>query len=336
MKAAVLHGTYDIRIEDVTDPVVEPDGIIIKVKMCGICGTDLHVYKLGGMNGVILGHEFSGVVAEIGNRVTDISVGDRITASCFQTCGHCPQCKENKFDLCPNIVSLGYQIPGAMAAYVSIPLAKLGQNVFKIPGELTDEDGATIEPLAISTYAIDKAQPKENDKVVVMGLGVIGLNMIQILKAKQISSVLAAGRRPSRLAAAKASGADLVVDATRTDALASVMEATAGIGADMVIECAGSQDAFTAATEMVRVGGKIMLVALHEQPIVWNTFRCINKNIALIGCTGANFSGAVKLLQEGKVRTKSFVTHSFPLNNVNEAFQAQIKDQQAIKIMIKL
>jgi L-iditol 2-dehydrogenase len=176
MKAAVLHGAKDIRTETVADPVVEPDGIIIKVRVCGICGSDLHVYKREGQEGTIFGHEFSGDVAEVGANVTGITVGERVTAVGFRACGKCFWCRQGKPYRCSDMALLGYQMPGAMAEYVHIPNAKLGRNVFRLPDELSYEDGASVEPLSISFFSIKRAQPREKDNAVVIGLGVIGLN----------------------------------------------------------------------------------------------------------------------------------------------------------------
>lgn len=334
MKAAVLKGPLDIRMETVADPVVEPDGIIIKVKTCGICGSDLHVYKQEGKEGTLFGHEFSGDVAEVGSQVKDLTVGERVTAVGFRPCGRCFWCRQGKSFRCSEMALVGYQLPGAMAEYVSIPSAKAGQNVFKLSDELTYQDGATVEPLSIALYSVKRAQPQEKDTVVVLGAGIIGLNTIQVLKAMGVKRVLVSGRRTSRLEAAKTCGADLVVDAAREDVLQTVMEATSGMGADLVLECAGSQETFNQAVAMARGGGKVMLVGVYEKPLTWDPLPVISKNLTLVGCLGGNFPGAIELLRSGKVNTRSLVTHSFPLDQAQEAFKTQIQDRAAIKVMI--
>jgi threonine dehydrogenase-like Zn-dependent dehydrogenase len=230
---------------------------------------------------------------------------------------------------------LGYQLPGAMAEYVFIPNAKLGRNVFRLPDELTYEDGASVEPLSISFFSVKRAQPREKDTVAVIGLGVIGLNVVQILKAMGVSRILASGRRASRLDAAKACGADLVVDSSKDDALKAIMEATSGLGADIVVECAGSQDTFNQSVAMAVGGGKIMLVGIYEQPLVWDPMAAISKNLTLVGCLGGNFPGSIELLQSGKVNTRRFITHTYPLEQADEAFRVQLGDRGAIKVMLK-
>jgi 2-desacetyl-2-hydroxyethyl bacteriochlorophyllide A dehydrogenase len=334
MKAAVLRGPRDIRTETVREPRVEPDGIVIKVKACGICGSDLHVYKAEGNEGTIFGHEFSGDVAEVGPNITNISVGERVTAVGFRPCGKCFWCQQNKPHRCSDMALLGYQMPGAMAEYVSVPIAMLGRSVFKLPEELTYEDGATVEPLSISLFSVRRGRPQENDTVAVLGAGIIGLGAIQVLKSMGVSKILVSGRRSSRLKAAKQCGADRVVDAAMEDASEAFMEATSRMGPDLVVECAGSPDTFNQAVEMVRGGGKIMLVGVYEHPLTWDPMAVIKNNITLMGCLGGNFPGVIELIQTGRVSTRPFVTHRFSLDRADEAFKAQVNDPDAIKVMI--
>ena len=334
MKAAVLHGPCEIRTENVANPVLEDHGIIIKVEACGICGSDLHVYKQDGKEGTIFGHEFSGIVAEVGANVTGIKPGERVTAVGFRPCGKCFWCKQGKSYRCSDMALLGYQFPGAMAEYVAIPFASPGRNVFRLPEELTFEDGASVEPLSISFFSVKRAQPGEKDTAVVLGAGVIGLNAIQVLKAMGVPRVLATGRRLSRLEAAKACGADVVVDAFKDDVLRAIMEATSGMGVDIVVECAGTQETFDQSIEMTRGGGKVILVGVYEQPLTWDPLKAMAKNLTLIGCLGGNFPASIELLRNGKVNSRPFITHRFPLDRAAEAFQVQLRGQDAIKVMI--
>jgi 2-desacetyl-2-hydroxyethyl bacteriochlorophyllide A dehydrogenase len=335
MKAAVLHGAMDIRTELVPDPLLEPHGVIIKVKACGICGSDLHVYKNDGHDGTVFGHEFSGEVVEVGSQVTGILPGMRVTAVGFKPCGKCFWCAQGKGHRCSDMALLGYQFPGAMAEYVHVPFAVLGRSVFPLPEELTYEDAASVEPLSISFFAVRKAQPKENESMAVIGLGVIGLNVVQVLKSMGVSPILAGGRRPSRLDAAKALGADIVIDAAKEDTVKALMEATGSMGVNTVFECVGLQTTFDQSVALARGGGKIMLVGVYEEPLTWNPQSVIAKNLSLVGCLGGNFPASIELLRSGKVSAKSLVTHSFPLEQAAEAFKAQLQDPGAIKVMIK-
>jgi threonine dehydrogenase-like Zn-dependent dehydrogenase len=335
MKAAVLRGARDIRTETVPDPVLDPDGIIIKVKTCGICGSDLHVYKRAGREGTIFGHEFSGDIAEVGGHVKEIRAGERVTAVGFRGCGKCRWCLQGKTHRCSDMALLGYQLPGAMAEYVHIPNAVLGRNVFRLPDELTYEDAASVEPLSISYFSVRRAQPMEKDTVLVLGLGVIGLNAVQVLRSMGVSRIIASGHRQSRLAAARRCGAEPVVDATKEDVLEVVKEATSGLGTDIIVECAGQQETFNQAVAAAVGGGKIMLVGVYEEPFSWDPMPVISKNLNLIGCLGGNFPSAIELIKNAKVNVGRFITHTFPLESAGEAFRVQLEDQSAIKVMIR-
>ncbi len=335
MKAAVMHGARDLRTVTVPDPVLESHGVIIKVNSCGVCGSDLHVYKRNGQEGTIFGHEFSGDVVEVGAQVKGITPGMRVTAVGFKPCGKCFWCAQGKWHRCSDMALMGYQFPGAMAEYVHVPFAALGRNVFPLPDELTYEDAASVEPLSISYFSVNRAQPKENESVAVIGLGVIGLYAIQLLKSMGVSKIVASGRRPSRLEAARICGADIIIDALKDDAVKAAMDATAKMGVNTVVECAGTQVTFDQSVAMARGGGKIMLVGIYEEALTWDPLTVIAKNLSLIGCLGGNFPASIELLKSGKVNAKPLITHRFPLDQAAEAFKAQLQDPSAIKVMIK-
>ena len=335
MKAAVLHGAKDIRTETVPDPVCAPHGVIIKVKACGVCGSDLHWYKVDGHEGTIFGHEFSGDIVEVGKDVSGLATGARCTAVGFSPCGECFWCQQGKAHRCSNMDLLGYQFPGAMAEYVHVPFAASGRTIFPLPEELTYEDAASVEPLSISYFSVNRGNPKEKEIIAVIGLGVIGLYAIQVLKAMGVEKVLAAGRRPARLKAAGLCGADLVIDAANEDSLQAVMAATGQLGVNTVVECAGTQTTFDQAVAMARGGGKILLVGVYEEPLKWDPLPVIGKNLSLIGCLGGNFPASIELLKSGKVQTKDMITHRFSLDSAAEAFRTQSSDPAAVKVMIK-
>lgn len=335
MKAAVLRGARDIRIEDWPRPMVEPDGILVKVKACGVCGSDLHPYKLGEQDGVIFGHEFSGDVAEVGANVADIREGDRITGVGYRPCGQCYWCQQGRFHRCSALALLGYELPGALAEYVLIPRAQLGRTVFRLPPALTYEEAATVEPLSVAVYAVNRAQPQGEATAVVIGAGMIGLCAVQVLKALGVSRVIVSGRRAKRLKAAAESGADLIIDAAAEDAVLLVQQATSGMCADIVLECAGSPTTFRQAIDMVRGRGIVLLVGLYEESVRWDPATAINKNVTLVGCLGGNFPRAIELLEACEVDTKTLVTHEFPLEKASEAFETQLNDQHTVKVLVK-
>ncbi len=335
MKAAVMHGIKEIRTETVPDPVLEPHGVIIKVRACGICGSDLHVYKRDEQ-GTIFGHEFSGDVVAVGAQVKGITPGMRVTAVGFRPCGKCFWCSQGKGHRCSDMALLGYQFPGAMAEYVHVPFAVPGRTVFPLPEELSYEEAASVEPLSISYFSVSRAQPKPEESVAVLGLGVIGLYAVQVLKSLGVAKIVASGRREARLRAAALCGADVTIDAATQDATAAVMAATAKMGVNTVVECAGMQATFDQAVAMARGGGKIMLVGVYEQPLTWDPLPAISKNLSLIGCLGGNFPGAIELLRSRKASAQPLITHRFTLDQAAEAFRTQLQDPGAIKVMFTM
>ena len=223
-----------------------------------------------------------------------------------------------------------------MAEYVHIPYAAVGRTVFPLPEALSYEDAASVEPLSISYFSVNRAQPKEDETIAVLGLGVIGLYAVQVLKAKGVSKIVTSGRRDARLEAAKICGADIVIDAAREDVVDAAMKATQKMGVNTVIECAGVQATFDQSIEMARGGGKIMLVGVYEQPLTWDPMQVIAKNLSLIGCLGGNFPASIELLNSGEVNAKPMITHRFSLDQAADAFRAQLSDPGAIKVMFTM
>lgn len=348
MKAAIYYGPGDIRIENVSDPKLEADGIVIQVKASGVCGSDIHPYRVSGLiePGLIMGHEFSGDVIEVGANVADIKKGDRVTAASVQPCGQCHWCQKQQTHRCSNMKVLGVHIPGAFAEYISIPLALLNQTVFLLPDEISYEDGAMIEPLSVGEHIVKRAEPSAEDTVVILGVGMIGQCALQVFKALGVAKVIISEVSKKRLEVAKAMGADVVIDAAGEDPVQRVREATSGTGADIVVECAGMAITFQQATEMVRGSlqqafetvrpdSKIMLVGIYEQPIQWLPNSIIRKSARMISCYSGNFPAAIELLKTGKVNTGPLVTHEYPLDKVSTAFETQSKTDESIKVLIK-
>ena len=323
MKAAVFYGAKDIRVETVEDPKMEPTDVLVRVKACGICGSDVHTYKKGILSrpGFVMGHEFSGEVAEVSKKVKGINIGDRVVAmivpsseairacgQCFwctrgqpqwcptialKPCGECNYCKSGQFWMCDKIqrhMLIGYGRNGAYAEYVLVPDAVLNNNVFKIPDSLSWEEAAIIEPLWGAYRWVMMANPQPYETAVVTGLGTIGLSVMLVLK-QFVSKVIVSEVSQKRLRLAKELGADVVIDASKEDPLQKVMEITgtgrsfSGKGggcADIVMECSGVPVALQQAIEMTRTGGRIVLVGLFEQEVPINITRIIHKQLNLI------------------------------------------------------
>lgn len=335
MKAAVFRDGKGLVIEEVPVPKAEPDGVVVKVRACGICGSDLHRYRLGGTEGWIMGHELSGDIVETGANITGVKEGDRVAAVSGRGCGRCAWCEEGEWIRCPEMMILGYGIPGAFAEYVSIPNFKPGLYAAKLPDNMTYEEGATMEPLSVAWHAVAQSRPRPEHTAVVIGLGIIGICVVPILKSMGVRQVIACGRRERRLNLAGENGADRVVDAAREDILPVVKEATGGRGADIVYDCAGTPLTFRQSLEMVHRGGTIDLVGIYQEPVTWSPSSIVSNDITLIGC-GLRFDipGAVDLVKSGRVRTTPLITHRFPLHRIEDAFKTLDEAPDAIKVMV--
>jgi len=320
MKAAVFYGAKDFRVEDIERPKIEPTDIMVKVKACGICGSDLHAYKEGIFSrpGFVMGHEMAGEVVEVGSRVEGISVGDRVVplggirekgcGECFwcqraqsqwcssvshKPCGECAECQVGRFWLCEKnqrYMLAGYSRNGGYAECMFVPDAGLNRNVYRVPDSVDFEEAAFLEPLWGAYKWVDMAEPQPHDTAVVTGLGTIGLLMMQVLKGR-VSRIIVSDVSEKRLRLAEELGADVVINAAKEDPLAKVIELTGngrsfsgrgGGRADIVIECSGVPAVFKQAIEMTRTGGHIVLVGLYEQDISFNVNRIIHKQLKLV------------------------------------------------------
>jgi len=333
MKAAVFYGPRDVRVEEVETPTLLAGDVLIRIRACGICGSDLHTYKHGLFlelgapvnSGRILGHEFSGDVVEISGEVEGLKVGDRVTSINF----------------------------GANAEYVRIP-APITPAIFHLPPEVSYEEAATNEPLANSIHAVGLAGPVDGETVVVIGAGIIGLGVIQVLKAVASTKIIVVDLSDKRLAMAKQLGADVVINAASEDPYQKVLEITGSTpisfadqpagGVDIVFDCAGvsrehaGPPTLQQALMMVKENGRVVLVAVSERPFELETNAIMRKGVRLFGSWAWSldeFAQALELMRSGKVDRKQLITHEFPLDRAREAYETQLKAEEAIKVLIK-
>lgn len=347
MKTAVLHGPRDFRIEDVDDPQLAPDGAIVRIEAFGICGSELPHYTGGFRSEVVeerglvrasmsmTGHEFSGEVVEVGPNVTNVKPGDRVAAG-------------------------GY---GGYSEYIHVPTAR---GCISLPDDMSYEVGAMIEPVGIAAGVVTKAEPQAGDTVVVLGAGMIGQGTWQMFKAMGASRVIVTDLNRIRVDTAKKLGADVVINASEEDPIEKVNELTSGMGADIVVDAAGEAETFRQMFEMVRggglyqiqvsgvptdrhtsikvsgkaidpmsLGGKVVFVGTYEEPIKeWLPNVVYRKALRIVGNWGGMMGPAYKLMAEGKIVTEPLATHRFPLAEINEAFEQQLRRNESIKVFV--
>jgi len=342
MKAAVIHGPRDIRLETVPDPVIRSDEILVKVMACGICGTDVHTYKRGqsltAERSLIAGHEFSGEVVEVGEETEGIADGDRVVGTGYRSCGKCYRCRNGQPERCPVPSIPGEGLDGAFAEYVVIPNPMPGRAIFQIPTNLDWEEAATVEPVSVACHAVRRARIQPGETVVVLGAGMIGQVIVQAVRAAGASRVIVSEPSGARRDRAKECGADVTINPMERDAVEAVREAAAGDMPAVAFECSGVPAAFYQAPRMIGAYGRIIQVGMFEDKLELSpeminqalTFR----NITLRGCGGQRWDIALELMQSGQVRTKQLITHEFPLDDIKQAFETQLNADEAIKVLV--
>jgi len=320
MKAVVYTGPGQLEYRQVLKPKIKVDEILLKTKSVGICGTDLHAYK-GGLNlpvPAIFGHEFSGVIAEVGAHVKNFKKGDRVTAEHIVNCGHCYYCLSGKPNLCANSQVIGLQLPGALAEYVAIP-ARL---VYKLPKNLTFVEGAMIEPLSIAYYASEKAGSLLNRKVAVIGQGPIGLFLDQILHSSG-AEVIGLDIAQWRLKFAKKNKwIDLAINNAKQEP-AKIIKKKYPSGVDIVFEVVGSTATAELALELARRNGQVFNLGVFESVSKINLMNIVKKELIVRGswtCAFA-FQPAIELVAEKKIDLKTMVSHQYPVSRAIQAFK---------------
>ncbi len=346
MRAGVFQAARSFEITELTVPTAGHDGIVVQVTVCGICGSDLHSYTEGAFvePGQVMGHEFSGRVTEVGTGVRGISVGDRVTAVPLSVCGRCPRCIDGMGHLCETGLSesIAYGLPGAFAEFVRVPDAVLGKNVLVIPDSVSDAAAAMVEPMAVALHAARSASPDPSDTAVVIGLGSIGLNVVQMLKALGAGRVIGVDVSDSRLALARELGATEVIDGRTTDPLEAVRRLTGvgvgGVGAraDIVVEASGIGSLLDAAVSMTRAAGRLRIAALYPGPVTLDANQIVQKEMSVAGTFAyrGEFPTVLEMLADGRVTAEPLITHTFALDDLDAAFQAQLDKNVSIKVQV--
>jgi threonine dehydrogenase-like Zn-dependent dehydrogenase len=306
-----------VAVLDRPDPVAEPDGAVVAVHSCGICGSDVHVVEAGvRRHGQVLGHEFSGTVVSVGDDVADLRVGQVVAVNPLGGCGSCAVCRQGLPLLCAEMPNLGLTAPGGFAELVAVPRAQL----FALPEGVDPELGAHAEPLAVALHAIAMAGAAPGDDALVFGVGPIGLRVILGLRACGAGRIVAVGRSPGRRAAAAAVGADVVLDSRETDVTA--WAASAGLSFPQVYECSAAPDALARCVPTLAVGGTVVEVALPAQPATLDTRLFVSRNLHLGGSCAfgvAEYRRALELLCSGAVDVSPLVSERVPLAGAPDA-----------------
>jgi L-iditol 2-dehydrogenase len=340
MKALVkaAKGIGNVEVRDVPEPAPEkPDDVKIEVKAASICGTDIHIYYDEYVNcpPVVLGHEMSGVVVEVGSGVTRFKVGDRVTSETFKfTCGRCRFCQAGLIGLCPERRSMGVHVDGAFTQY----LLQREESLHKLPANIDFTAGSICEPLAAAVRAVyERATIAPGDVVLVSGPGPIGLLCLQAAKLQDATVVLCGtAEDKKRLQLGKSLGADFALDVTTTDPVDMIRELSNGFGADVAFECAGVRASLDQCVRAARKGAQLVLVGLFGHPVEMNVDQAVIKEFTVLPSFGyehRTWRRAIQLLAAGKLKTEPLVSGSFPITEWEMAFEA-VKGKQGNKFQL--
>ena len=340
MKAARLYDYDDIRIEEVPIPKIGPGEALVRMKSCGICGSDTMAWYVKKKAPVFLGHEPAGVIEEIGAEVEGFRPGDRVFVHHHAPCFECHYCRKGLYSMCRTWKATNLE-PGAIAEFVRVPAINLHGDTLKLPDELSFDDGSLIEPLGCAVKAFKKARFLAGDRLVVLGLGPMGQFLVALGKHYGATRVVASDVVPFRLESGRRFGADLVVD-VRNHRLPDVVADQLGEEkADVVMVCPGSADAIT---EGIACAGKGATVVLFtptppDEPLTVNPFQLYFNEINLVpsySCGPDDTREALDLIRRGVITAEKIVSHRFPFEQTADAFRLAASARNSLKVLVTM
>ncbi|KUO67812.1 MAG: alcohol dehydrogenase [Clostridia bacterium BRH_c25] len=342
-RAVFMHGTNDMVWKDVPVPVVKEKEVLIKVDAVGICGSDVHYYQHGRIGDFvvegdfILGHECAGEVVEIGSGVKNLVVGDRVALEPGKTCGKCEFCKEGLYNLCPDVEFFATPpYHGVFTNYVTHP----EDMCFKLPENVSNVEGALVEPLAVGLHATDQGGVKLGNTVVIYGSGCIGLVTLLASKAKGASRIIVVDVLENRLKKAMELGATHVINPKEKDVVKTIAAITDGKGAHVVIDAAAADATVKQTVDVLRVGGTIVLVGMTaKDEVEFNFMKLMSKEgtFKTIFRYRNLYPVAINAIASGAINVKDIVSHEFDFENTKEAFDFVVNNaKDVVKAVIKV
>jgi L-iditol 2-dehydrogenase len=321
MKALLLSRYRQLEIADLPVPAAAPGEVLLRVAACGICGSDVHGYD--GSSGrrippIVMGHEAAGTVAALGAGVTKFAVGDRVTFDSTVHCGACPYCLRGEINLCDRREVLGvscgdYRRAGAFAEFIAVP----EHIVYRMPADLSFEEAAMLEAVAVAVHAVSLTPVAPGASALVVGAGMIGLLILQVLRAEGCDRVFVADIDGSRLRAAQNAGATDVFSAAASDFVAEIVRRSGGAGVDVAIEAVGRSETVNAAIQCVRKGGAVTLVGNIAPEVGFPLQRVVTGQLRIQGsCASAGeYPRAMELISSGAVNVKPLISAVAPLED---------------------
>ncbi|MCK4966819.1 galactitol-1-phosphate 5-dehydrogenase [bacterium] len=342
MKALVLREYNQFEYTDVPVPKFGPDEVLVEIKACGICGSDVH-----GMDGstgrrippIIMGHEASGIIAETGANVTEYSKGDRVTFDSTIYCGDCYYCRQGFINLCDNRKILGvsceeFRRDGTLAEYAAVPQHIL----YRLPDGLSFERAAAVEPLSIALHAVKHVRISESDTAVVIGAGVIGLFVVQSLKAAGCKNIVAVDINESRLKLAHSLGADNTIVSNRQNTPVEIHDLASGRGADYVFDAAGNPETFITGLDSLKKGGSFILIGNVSPSVQFPLQQVVSREITIYGSCASNgeYPECLDMIQRGIINVEKLISRTAPLSEGAQWFKKLYnREDDLIKVILK-
>ncbi|HTY79662.1 MAG TPA: zinc-binding dehydrogenase [Candidatus Bathyarchaeia archaeon] len=347
MKATVLMAPHRYEVLERPVPVPGEEDVLLRVRACGICGSDIKIIhhgmpKMPPYGEFIFGHEYAGDVVAVGRTVDEFQVGDRVVVEAHMGCRRCENCIRGLYTSCLNYGNArrghranGMTTNGGLAEYALNHINTL----YRIPDDVSYEEAVVVMTAGSPLFGIQNVGGYvAGETVVVLGPGPIGLMAVQLVKALGATRVILTGTRESRLSLGRQLGADLAIDTRTTDPVKEVVAVTKGKGADLVIDCAGGPETFDQSIRMTKPGGKVLLVAFYKGPVTADVTQAVLRNVTIHterGEGGTSVGRALALLAAGRISAAPLVTHRFPLGRVHEALEVLEKRiDDPIKVVI--
>lgn len=339
MKAAVLEKVGKLTLKEVPVPQQKNGEVLIKVKVCGICGTDIKLYKgqYKAAVPVILGHEFAGEVVEIGEGVDELQRGDRVVVDPNEPCGKCFWCKSGKSTFCKNLPAYGVLSNGGFAEYVVVG----EKGTYKIPETLSYEAASFTEPVSCAIRAIDRSVIRASETVVIIGGGTMGQILLQLAKNAGALNVVMVTRSQWKLDMAKDFGATHLVSAGDAQVTEAIFDITNGLGADVVIEAVGSPQTVTQAFQWVKKSGRLVIFGFcpEGEEATFVPFDLLSKELTVLGSwvNPYTFARAIDILTYHRINLSPLITSELDLDNIREGFRLMMeKPQGFVKALVKI
>ena len=327
MKAVVLTGIRQTELADMPEPILERDNdVLLRIAIVGVCGSDIHYYETGRIGSqiveypFIVGHECVATVEAVGRAVTRIKVGDQVVVDPAIACGECDQCQQGRRNTCRNLKFLGCpgQVAGCLCQYIVMP----EDCCFGIDGKITFAQGLLCEPLAIGLYAVKQARLSEGGDVAILGAGPIGLSCLVCARLEGVNACYVTERIDERIKVAQRQGATWVGNPDEEDVVGEILKGRSG-GMDVVFECAGQQETIDQAVELLKPGGKLMLIGIPRTERVSLAIDKIRrKEITIVNVRRQNkcTQECVDLIASGKISVDFMITHRFKPERTQDAF----------------